>query len=266
MSLVEVRAGVRLHVEDRGSGTAVVLVPGIGLTHEAWRSTADVLVASGLRVVSIDQRGHGASDKPSHGYDIGAFADDLLGLLHALRITECALVGWSFGGQVALEASGHAAGLVSRLVLVGSCGVRASRSAEFPFGAPAGRALQSMLRAERRDRVVARRNLIRMGFATDPDAELLDDLVRQSLRMPSSVAEQCYATMLETDLTARLDQLEIPLALVMGALDPVHPLASAEWVRERRPGTRLFRLADCAHYPMFEAPDSLAGAVLGALA
>ena len=257
MTYVEVEPGIRVYVQDLGHGDPVVLVPGFGMTHEAWDRQVRVLTSSGHRVVCVDQRGHGRSDKPLEGYDVERLALDLVAVLDALRIDSCALVGWSFGGQVAFRVAASHPERISKLVLVGSNAVRASRSTDFPFGRDPGPTVAAMVQLESSDRLAARRTTIRSGFATEPDPALLDWMTRQSLAMPSWAAVECYHSMLETDLLDDLPAVKVPVLQVTGAEDPVHSAKGARWLNERLADARLAELPECGHYPMFEAPDEL---------
>lgn len=257
MSRIRVDDDVRLHVQDLGSGAPVLLVPGFGMTHEAWDRQVRVLVGSGHRVVALDQRGHGWSDKPLTGYDVERLALDVVAVLDALGIDEAALVGWSFGGQVAFRVAAHATGRVSRLVLVGSNAVSASRTEDFPFGRSAFEVLPAMIAMEHEDRFAARRTTIRSGFAADPDPAVLDWMTSQSLMMPSWAAIACYRAMLEDDQVADLDRVRVPVLQVIGERDPIHSARGAAWLAERLSDSRLVTLEGCGHYPMFEAPAQL---------
>ncbi|MBO0727682.1 MAG: alpha/beta fold hydrolase, partial [Acidimicrobiaceae bacterium] len=64
MRLVRTADGTGVAVHDLGSGPTVVLVAGFGLDHTVWDRQVGLLAAAGRRVVAVDQRGHGASDKP----------------------------------------------------------------------------------------------------------------------------------------------------------------------------------------------------------
>ena len=57
-------AGVQIHYSDNGDGETVVLVHGLLGNHQQWQPVASALVNAGYRVVAIDARGHGQSDKP----------------------------------------------------------------------------------------------------------------------------------------------------------------------------------------------------------
>ena len=98
--------GVRLVARDSGGeGTTVVLVHGLGFGQRSWDRVAPRLSASGLRVVTYDQRGHGASDT-SEDYSPSAFVEDLAAVLGELGLEEPILVGHSLGATIVLE---HAA-------------------------------------------------------------------------------------------------------------------------------------------------------------
>lgn len=257
MTYVEVQAGVQVFVQDLGQGDPVVFIPGFGMTHEAWDRQVRVLTASGHRVLCVDQRGHGRSDTPLEGYDVERLAQDLVTVLDTQGIDGCALVGWSFGGQVAFRVAASQAHRVSKLVLVGSNAVRASRSTEFPFGREPGPTVEAMVEMETTDRFAARRSTIRSGFASEPDPALLEWMTRQSLLMPSWAAVACYHSMLETDLVSDLAAVKMPVLQVTGDSDPVHSAKGARWLNELLADARLVELPGCGHYPMFEAPDEL---------
>lgn len=261
MTYVQVDDNVRLYAQDLGSGPPVVLVAGFGLDHQVWDRQVRVL-AERHRVICVDQRGHGRSDKPLGGYEVDRLALDLRAVLDQLGVGECTLVGWSFGGQVAFKVAADDPAMVSRLVLVGSNAVRASRSAEFPFGLEPERMVAPLVAAEKHDRLRARRESIGSGFASPPGEDTMRWLLDRSLRMPSWAATACYAAMLRTDLTDLLPKITMPVLQIIGLADPVHSAKGARWLNERLADARLAEIADCGHYPMLEAPDEFDAALL----
>src|SRR5262245_25300986 len=107
--------GTRIAFIDEGQGAAVLLVHGLGGSHDDWRLQWPV-IAAGHRVIVPDLRGFGASrrDEP---FTIAQHARDLAALLAALGIERAAVVGLSMGGAVALELSLRAPQRVAALVL-----------------------------------------------------------------------------------------------------------------------------------------------------
>jgi pimeloyl-ACP methyl ester carboxylesterase len=97
--------GLRLHVRTwDGAGVPFVLLHGLASNCLTWEVVARLLNAAGHHVVSVDQRGHGLSDKPEQGYDYGEVTADLASLLDLLDLTERPVVaGQSWGGSVVLE-------------------------------------------------------------------------------------------------------------------------------------------------------------------
>ncbi|AXL53674.1 hydrolase or acyltransferase of alpha/beta superfamily [Paraburkholderia caffeinilytica] len=112
--------GVTLASDLAGDAAAplVILLHGGGQTRRAWRHTANALSLRGLRVVSVDLRGHGESDwAPDGDYSLDAQIQDLRALANALPESPM-LVGASLGGLIALAAVGEAAVIARSLVLV----------------------------------------------------------------------------------------------------------------------------------------------------
>lgn len=262
MKRCEVEPGTHLAVQDVGEGPAVVLVAGFGLDHTLWDRTVRVLACAGYRVVCVDQRGHGESDRPLAGYGLERLTDDLAAVLDALALRDVTLVGHSFGGQVAFRLAAERPDLVTRLVLVGSNGVRASRSADFPFGAPPEQVLPGLLQDEEENRVTSRRRALVSAFARKPAEEVVSWLVATSMKFPSWAAVACYTTMMEADQLSRIPQVLQPVLQVIGSEDPVHSARGARWLSENLTRATLVELPECGHYPMLEHPSGLELALL----
>jgi pimeloyl-ACP methyl ester carboxylesterase len=83
----------------------VVFLHGLSSNHTTWHRIIDKIHAAGFNSLTLDMRGHGHSDKTkkiSH-YKISVFADDLRQILDHEGVGKIVLVGYSFGGTVAIE-------------------------------------------------------------------------------------------------------------------------------------------------------------------
>lgn len=110
--------GLNFHLIDwGGSGEWLVLLHGLASQAHIWDLVAPHLTDS-FRVVAIDQRGHGLSDKPDSGYDWATIASDLDAILNALKINRAVLAGHSWGGNVAVQYAVDHPDRVSGLVLI----------------------------------------------------------------------------------------------------------------------------------------------------
>jgi pimeloyl-ACP methyl ester carboxylesterase len=99
MGQVVTEDGVRLHYEERGSGRPLVLVHGWCFSGRFFDRSLRTL-AEHARVVTLDLRGHGDSDKPPHGYRIARLAKDLAEVLDRLKLRDATVLGWSLGCAV----------------------------------------------------------------------------------------------------------------------------------------------------------------------
>ena len=118
--------GVKIHFEDQGSGAPVILVHGFASRAEhnwgitGWYKT----LAPNYRVIALDCRGHGQSDKP---HDVNAYGgrvmeEDVIRLIDHLGIRRALLMGYSMGGHLAMGLLAHHPDRF-RAVVLGGIGV-----------------------------------------------------------------------------------------------------------------------------------------------
>lgn len=100
-------------------GNVLVLVPGLSVPFSTWERNAQPLAEAGYRVLRYEHYGRGFSDRPSGGYDLDFFVEQLVELLCAIGLERpLALVGLSMGGPVAVAAAMKHPGLARAIVLV----------------------------------------------------------------------------------------------------------------------------------------------------
>jgi pimeloyl-ACP methyl ester carboxylesterase len=240
--------GVRLAIRDSGGeGKAVVLVHGLGFGQRSWDRVAPRLSASGLRVVTYDQRGHGASDV-SEDYPPSAFDEDLMAVLGELELEDPILVGHSLGATIALE---HAA---SHRGCAGVVCVDGGLPVEMP----------SMDWEEAETKM--RRPLPRLAAWALKVARLGTKLTFEELR---SVVEAYNPKI--TDLNGAYDRIDCPILMVVGSrADPVHKgeeireavRIGARGLREAHPKVKVEWLP-CGHNVPLERPKELADLIVG---
>lgn len=109
---------LRVHYRDwGGSGTELVLLHGLSSSCRIWDLTAPLL-ARDFRVVAVDQRGHGLTDRPDSDYTFDEVCGDLQALLAALGLVRPVLAGHSWGAGVALQFAADQPERLRGLVLV----------------------------------------------------------------------------------------------------------------------------------------------------
>lgn len=96
--------GTNIYYEVRGNGEPVLLIHGFIVNGQSWKRTElyKNLLDQGYKVIILDQRGNGFSDKPhdSTAYDNDAEAKDIMGLMKHLKIKKYSAVGYSRGSII----------------------------------------------------------------------------------------------------------------------------------------------------------------------
>ena len=121
-----VAAGIRTNYHDVGEGPPVLLIHGSGPGVSAWANWRLLLpeLSRQARVIAPDMAGFGFTERRAgQRYDMPTWVAQAVGLLDALAIERCDLVGNSFGGALALALAIAHPQRVRRLVLMGSVGV-----------------------------------------------------------------------------------------------------------------------------------------------
>ena len=118
--------GIRLHYEVNGpaNGTPIIAVHGFASDYRLnWVGTRwqETLTNAGFRVIGLDCRGHGHSDKPHDeaAYAVETMAGDVVRLLDHLEVAQAAYLGYSMGSRIGLEVVLAFPNRVQRAVLGG---------------------------------------------------------------------------------------------------------------------------------------------------
>jgi pimeloyl-ACP methyl ester esterase len=252
--------GVRLHLEATGQGPPLLLVHG-------WsRSSADLAplaarLAARHRVISLDLRGHGRSTPGEVSRE--TLAGDLVALVEALAPERPVLLGWSLGGQAALEAAPRLAGRLRGLVLVATT-PRFTAGEGWTHGQPA-RAVEGLARllARQPERTLAR-------FLDDCFAPgELDEAARARVAglgtpPPDPACARAGLDLLATtDLRAGLGAVATPALLLHGEADAICPIGAGRALAAALPRARLRAWPGCGHAPFLSRVDEVAEAVAG---
>lgn len=96
----------------------ILLIHGLGSNAKTWDGVGRCLAEASHKVVAIDQRNHGLSDKTESGFDFATITADLIQLLDYLKWDQPILVGQSWGGNVLTEFGARYPGRSTALVMV----------------------------------------------------------------------------------------------------------------------------------------------------
>ena len=109
--------GVRLHYVEGGSGPALVCLPGWPQTWYSFHPVAPAL-ARHYRVILVNIRGMGSSEKPAGGYDKKTMAQDIYALVQHLGLAKVMVLGHDIGGMVASSFAFNYPAATARLIVL----------------------------------------------------------------------------------------------------------------------------------------------------
>ena len=118
-----INQGVRIHYQVEGDGPPLILQHGFSWSVEGWSRLGYVdALKPHYRLILIDARGHGASDKPheSTSYSLSQHVGDVTAVLNALDISTTHFWGYSMGGWFGFGMAKYAPGRVGALIIGGA--------------------------------------------------------------------------------------------------------------------------------------------------
>src|SRR5678816_3696471 len=102
--------GCQLHLVETGNpeGQPILFIHGFSQSSLAWSRQLDSDLAKDYRLIAMDMRGHGISEKPRTGYDDSRlWADDVAVTIRELDLERPVISGWSYGPLVILDYVRH---------------------------------------------------------------------------------------------------------------------------------------------------------------
>lgn len=253
-----------VHVREDGplGAPVVVLLHGFASSMHAYDRVASILAAD-RHVLRVDLLGHGCSTKVAADFGDGGQAEMVRAVLDRLDLQPDAVVGHSFGADVAI-AMAEQGGRIGRLVLIGQAPDYGQ--ARLPRGS-------AMLGHRSWGRLVHRlavgptvNRASRFAFAPATRPGPLFDRPDRRLVDVRSTAPALYRTILvdrparlaQRPLDLRLRDLGLPALVVLGEQDQLYPVAGSRERYARVPGVRVEVLAGSGHSPPLEQPDATA--------
>jgi non-heme chloroperoxidase len=243
--------GVELHYLEAGSGQTMVFVPGWTMPAEVWEPQLRHF-ASTHRVVALDPRGHGRSEKPTYGYHPLRRSRDIGDLLEHLGGEPAVVVGWSLGVPEAIVyAQEFGTGAVRAFVLVDwdIAGNERADEEDLAF-------MRSRVESVLLDRPAYTRSLIESLYATPQPEAYLDRIVQAALAMPDNAAALVTANVAllgPLDLRPALQAVDRPMLFVFSSLG--WAVDAAEKARRDRPGDRVEVIDGTSHALFVDRPE-----------
>lgn len=239
------RDGVTLAYEISGRGTSpILLVHGWCDNHSHLAAMASYF-SERYRVVNVDLRGHGQSDKPDSPYTIATFADDLAWMCGQLDIQKPIVIGHSLGGAIALElAARHPDVPAAIIALEGTILFRSEvRESVQPFVA----ALRSPAWRE------AMHDFVEMGFTPTDDPDLRRRAHEEIKRLPQHVVASVGEQSLLWDAATAAHKCRVPVLYV----DAGGTLSDLDQFKALCPQLAVGKIIHVGHNQMVATPGQV---------
>ncbi|OBK20072.1 alpha/beta fold hydrolase [Mycobacterium asiaticum] len=278
--------GIRFHVvealtDDAGPGAGrplVMLLHGFGSFWWSWRHQLRAL--TGARVVAVDLRGYGGTDKPPRGYDGWTLAGDTAGLIRALGHSSATLIGHADGGLACWTTALLHSRLVRAIAVISSPHPAALRRSTLSRRDQSRALLPTLLRYQAPlwpERLLTRNDgaeierLVRARSsakwcATEDFSQTVSHL-RRAIRIPGAahcaLEYQRWAvrSQLRSEghrfIKSTTQQLGVPLLHIRGDVDPYVLAAPVERTQRYAPHGRYISVSGAGHFSHEEAPQEI---------
>jgi len=246
--------GVQLHIVEAGnaSGRPIVFIHGFSQSWLAWSRQMSSDLADNYRLVAMDLRGHGHSEKPREGYDESRlWADDLNAVITTLSLDRPVLCGWSYGPLVILDYIRHygedgigGVHFVDAITKLGTDEAMSVISAEFRSLVP------GLFASDVEDSVRSLESLLRMCFAQQPSADELYLMLGYNLSVPPHVRQALFSRSFDND--DLLPKIRQPVLLTHGAADAIVDPAVIDQHKAAMTHAQVRVMTNAGHAPFWD--------------
>jgi 3-oxoadipate enol-lactonase len=248
--------GVKLHYEEQGTGEPIVMVHGLGGSIFDWVMQIPFF-SKYYRVVAIELRDHGESDKWHGSYDFKMFSDDVTKLVEKLKLGKAIFFGFSLGGMIVMQLALDHPDKIKALVLVDTAYGLTEETMK------AGQEMASMSQKMSGKEL----SIATMKFNYTPEfIESHPDIFEQAIKIsdardPSSTFREAQG-LVTFNVRERLKEISTPTLIVNGEDDPIIPVSIAKYLKEHIKGAKLLILSKGRHMAIIEKGEEFNKAVL----
>jgi non-heme chloroperoxidase len=233
MTTIKTRDGTEIFYKDWGpkGGQPIVFHHGWPLSGDDWETQMLFFLKHGYRVVAHDRRGHGRSTQTAGGHDMDTYAADVAAVVEALDLRNAVHIGHSTGGGEATRyVARHGQKRTAKLVLVGAVPPTLVKSSSYPDGTPLELfdGLRTGLAANRADFYWT---FPIPFYGYNREGAKLNEAVRQNwwrqaMMGAANAHYECIKAFSETDFTADLKAIDVPVVILHGEDDQIVPVVN----------------------------------------
>lgn len=246
------------------NGPAMIFVHGFGCDQSMWREVAPKF-AEGHRVITYDLTGMGQSDLSAydpHRYgDLRAHAEDLRGIVDALRLDEVVLVGHSVGATIALLAAIEVPEKISRLVLISPSPCFVDDAVSSYRGGFSREDLEGLIAFLDENHMGWSAQMAPTIVGQPEGAVATDELTQSFCRTDPKIAQHFARVTFLSDERKAFEHATRPSLILHCKHDALVPMEVAEWMKDRTPMVTLELLDATGHCPHMTVPHDVVAAM-----
>ncbi len=241
---------IKLCYQDVGSGETMVFLHGLGSNSADWQQQIECF-SKKHRVIAIDCRGHGRSDKPDGKYTIPLFASDVIQLLNHLEIDSFHLIGFSMGGMMAFQIAVDNPKIIKSLTIINSAPAVPYNTFAMKMTVWSRVALIKLMGLDKLSRVIGKKL-----FPSDNQENLKDKFSESMQMLTKSSYTRSLMSFLGWDVSDKLPLLQMPV-LVIAAEHDYTPVEIKRAYCRKITHAKLVVIADSYHATPMDQPDAL---------
>ena len=249
--------GIRIYVEESGNrnGRPLLFIHGYNQCGFCWSKQIDSDLANDFRIVIMDLRGHGLSDKPENAYgDSNLWADDIHSVITTLNLEKPVLIGWSYGGLVIsdyLRVYGDQE--ISGVNFVGAISRVGVNETATEIGSEFLSYVKGMFSNDFAENIDSTKKFLRLCTYEEIPIEDFYYFLGFNSIVPVYVRQGLFSRSIESD--SILASLTKPLLLTHGIEDQIVLPIASEHHKEICPTAKLSLYEKVGHNPFWEAPE-----------
>ena len=238
--------GMNISYTTQGAGNIIlVFLHGWGVNKEAFNLIINRMRAyNQYKLISIDFPGFGESDMPSQPVGTQTYADWTIQFIQNLGLSKVNLIGHSFGGRGSIRIASAQPGLVDKVILIDSAGVKPKRKLKHHLKVLSYKFAKAF---------------IKLIYRKEKFEKKMEDLRKkygsEDYRKSNPLMRQVLIKTVNEDLSDLLPDIKAPTLIIWGEKDNETPLWMGEKMEKLIPDAGLVVFKGAGHYSYLEKPD-----------
>jgi pimeloyl-ACP methyl ester carboxylesterase/predicted glycosyltransferase len=239
--------GVKIWYEVHGRGEpTLVMVHGFQVSHsDVFKRPCVPFLSRHLRVVTLDLRGNGRSDRPEGGYDLDTYVQDVHTVVEAAGLDRFSMAGVALGVPIVINYQAKHPGRADQLILLNGF-ARLARSERYPQGIP-WNVLEGALRSWKAEPEARLKKFIPLCYTEKYSLRGQELFWGWAHTTSPGIWELTYRTIASADVVEYLERIDVPTLIIQGQEDKMVLPSASGFLHQNISGSELILIPDAGH-------------------